>query len=57
MADKLIVGPAESPATPSLKITGAKTTNGEAGYKKRDGGRFPEVNREVNDRFPKPTRK
>lgn len=55
--DSLIEGPAEVPSSPTTKPSGSKTYDGEAGYKKRVGGRFPEVNRDVNNRFPKPTKR
>lgn len=56
MADSIIEGPGECPAKPTTSPSGSKKYDGEAGYKKREGGRFPEVNRDVNNRFPKPTR-
>lgn len=56
--DYLIEGPGECPATPTTKPSGSKKYDGEAGYQKRTGGtRFPEVNRDVNSRFPQPTKK
>ena len=50
-------GPAsENQVGSGLSPAGSKITNGEPGYKKRTGGRFPEVTRELNSRFEKPTK-
>jgi hypothetical protein len=59
MADKLIHGPCSSnlPASPTTKPSGSHVVNGEPGYKKREGGRFPEVVRDTGARLEKPTRK
>jgi hypothetical protein len=52
-----------SPATPlkkgSVKPTAANITNGEPGFQKRDGGRFPTINRVTypNGRLQGPTKK
>lgn len=55
----LIEGPAsELIATPTTQPSGSHKFDGEAGYKKRTGGtRFHEVNRDVNSRYPQPTKK
>lgn len=59
MADKLIHGPCDSEykvGSGTLKPSGSHVTNGEPGYKKREGGRLPEVVRDLNNRLPKPTK-
>jgi hypothetical protein len=60
MADKLIEGPVTSGdlmKKPSLTPTGSHTTNGEGGYKKRTGGRFPETTKDLGDRLKNPTKR
>lgn len=57
MADKLIDSPATPLASGSLKPTRPNISNGEPGYQKRDGGRFPTINRATGDRLQNPTKK
>ena len=55
---KLVEGPVtELCGTPTTKPSGSHTTNGEAGYKKRTGGRFPETTKDLGDRYKSPTKK
>lgn len=53
--NSVIEGPCESSGK-SLTPSGSHTTNGEPGFKKRTGGRFPEVVRDLNSRLPKATK-
>lgn len=60
MADKLIEGPVTSGdlcAKPTTKPSGSHTTNGEGGYKKRVGGRFPETTKDLGSRLKSPTKR
>lgn len=43
--------------TPTTSPSGSHTTNGEGGYKKRTGGRFPETTKDLGDRLKSPTKK
>ena len=56
---KLIDGPAGEGFmnTPTTKPSGSHTTNGEGGYKKRTGGRFPETTKDLGSRLKSPTKK
>lgn len=55
----LIEGPAAEGLMkkPTNKPTGSHTTNGEGGYKKRTGGRFPEVTKELGAGLKKPSKR
>ena len=44
-------------AEPKNTPSGSHTTNGEGGYKKRTGGRFPEVTKDLGNRLKSPTKK
>ena len=56
---KLIDGPCGDGfmSTPTTKPSGSHTTNGEGGYKKRTGGRFPETTKDTGGRLKNPTKK
>jgi hypothetical protein len=60
MADKLIHGPVTSGdlcGTPTTKPSGSHVTNGEGGYKKRTGGRFPENTKDTGGNLKAPTKR